>query len=167
MKKSNLLCVLACLISLNGCMSHYEDLNGEDKSLNTITNSNIIKRDIGSTGVTRSQTSFELGNISISSGIKIYSNKFSGVYEVMYNNYIFNSSFYITGMYLRVHSGNFQFSVVKDDKEIIHTFNEGDSIDYYLDNIKGYISFRIAGESASFDLVISSSDYDMFTHTDF
>ena len=167
MKKRSLLCMITCLISLNGCMSHYEDLNGEDKSLNTITNSNIIKRDIGSTGVTRSQTSFELGNISISSGIKIYSNKFSGVYEVMYNNYIFNSSFYITGMYLRVHSGNFKFAVVKDDKEIIHTFNEGDSIDYYLSDIKGYVSFRIAGESCSFDLVISSSDYDMFTHTEF
>ena len=28
MKKRSLLCMLTCLISLNGCISHYEDLNG-------------------------------------------------------------------------------------------------------------------------------------------
>lgn len=165
MKVKKILLSLLVSLSLSSCMSHYEDLNGpDDYSLNTITDENIINRDIGSMGVSRSQSSLDLGNITISSMVKFSSNKFSGVYEVMYNNFFFNSSIQITSMSLKVTSGNFKMVVVEDDEKIIKTIEPSDSIDLYLDNLNGYISFRIAGESAAFELYISQIDFEQFEY---
>lgn len=165
MKINRILSLLIISFSMVSCMSHYEDLNGEDDySLNTITDQNIINRDIGSMGVSFSKSSLDLGNVSISSLIKFSSNKFSGVYEIMYNNFFFNSSIQINSMSLKVTSGNFKLVVVEDDEKIIKIIEPSDSIDLYLDNLNGYISFRIAGESAAFELYISQIDFEQFAY---
>ena len=127
----------------DGLTKHIEDTNG-DKSfkLVTITDSNIINMDIGSMGL--KETS---GYIT---GTKTYSsNKFSGVAEI-YGSNIYGNRFEITVNHARVDSGNFKIVLLEDDK-IVHEFTLNELTQTYtLENPSGYISLRIAGESADF-----------------
>lgn len=137
------------------------DSNGpDDFSLQTITDENIINLDIGMTG------GIDIRNDIIGDGLTFSSDGFTGVYEVMHNNYIGNSDVNIRMTLLTVTEGNFRAVVVHND-EIIEElpFNTEDPfIDLWLHDINGTVSFRIAGESAAFRFDMLKSDYDSFAH---
>ena len=138
--------VAVCAISfLTSNLEHIEDTNGtENYSLQTITDSNIIKRDIGAMGLKTSSDS--ISNVTTYS-----SNKFTGVEEI-YGSNILGNRFEITVNHARVDSGNFKIVLLEDDK-IVHEFELNELTQtYVLENPNGYISLRIAGESADFKL---------------
>ena len=145
---------------------HIEDANGpEDFSLVTITDENIIKLDMGARNpVTIKRTGADLGSVKINSGVKFSSKKFTGVTEIMYNNYMFNSSVILELDYLKVESGNFKMVLVYED-EIIRVIEPSDEpISTRLDNLNGTLALRIAGESAAYRFRISEQIYNEFEH---
>lgn len=128
---------------LNSDLEHIEDTNGADNfALQTITDDNIINRDIGAMGL---KTSTD----SISNTTTYSSDKFTGVEEI-YGNNIWGNRLEITINHARVDSGNFKIVLLEGDK-IVHEFALNELMQtYVLENPNGYISLRIAGESADF-----------------
>lgn len=142
-----LLAGILCL-SLVGCGEQYEDTNGpDDYSLETITDENIIKQDIGASGL--KYTEMELGDLLSSS--EYSSNDFNGVELLYTTNFIMESDVYVYIGTMSVNSGNFKLAVVCDGeiiKEIpIDTFNE----QFLFEDLKGDFSVVVAGESADFE----------------
>ena len=137
------LVAVGCVWFLNSDLEHIEDTNGSDNfSLQEITDSNIVNRDIGAMGL-KTKTD------SVSNTTTYSSNKFTGVEEI-YGNNIKGNRFEITINHARVDSGNFKIVLLEDDK-IVHEFKLNELTQtYVLDNPDGYISLRIAGESADF-----------------
>ena len=150
-----------CLWMFTGTPKTIADTNGPDNfSLQTITDENILKLDMGMTG------GIDIRKDVIGDGLTFSSDGFTGVYEVMHNNYLGNSDVHIALTLLTVTEGNFRAVVVYND-EIIEElpFNSEDPfIDLWLHDINGTISFRIAGESAAFRFDMTQSDYDSFAH---
>lgn len=152
MKKSWALLLAAVLVfALAACGTEYADTNGDDDfTLQTITDENIVKLDLGASGLTYSEQDFGFGVIST----EYYSKNFNGVEEIYLTNYLLPSSFYIYVGYLNVSSGNFKLAVVNNDEIIreipIGTFGE----QIYFENIQGSFAIRLAGESAAFELNI-------------
>ncbi len=136
---------VAAIWFLNSNLEHIEDTNGIDNfSLQTITDANIINRDIGAMGL---KTSTD----SISNTTTYSSNKFTGVEEI-YGTNIWGNRFEITVNHARVDSGNFKI-VLLENYNIVHEFTLNELTQtFVLDNPDGYISLRIAGESADFKL---------------
>ena len=123
---------------------HIEDINGIDNySLNTITDSNIIKLNCGPL--------YETDNEYIIDDSKISLIKFSGVMEIHGEDYN-NESLQIDLKNLKITEGNLQTVLLVDNK-IIHKFNSNESNQSFkVDNISGYVALRIAGESANFEM---------------
>ena len=122
---------------------HIEDTNGADNyKLQSITDDNIINRDIGALNVKESKSSI--------TGTTTYSSdKFTGVYEIFGENIVGNR-FDISINHAAVSSGNFKMVLVHND-EIVHEFKLNELMqDYTLENPNGYVALRIAGESADF-----------------
>lgn len=122
---------------------HIEDTNGADNyKLQTITDYNIINRDIGALNVKESKSSI--------TGTTTYSSdKFTGVYEI-YGENIVGNRFDISINHAEVSSGNFKMALVHND-EIVHEFKLNELMqDHTLENPDGYVALRIAGESADF-----------------
>ena len=133
-----------CLSMLFGCgLKHIEDTNGADNyELQTITDENIRRMDVGAINI------LEHENL-IGETITYESNCFTGVSEVFYENVITNR-FEITVNHARVDAGNFKMVLCVDD-EIVHVFALNELTQtFVLENVKGTISLRIAGESADF-----------------
>lgn len=130
---------------LSSDLEHIEDTNGADNfALQTITDDNIIKRDFGAMGL---KTTTD----AVSNTTTYSSNKFTGVEEI-YGMNIWGNRFEITVNHARVDSGNFKIVLLEDDK-IVHEFSLNELTQtYVLENPNGYISLRIAGESADFQL---------------
>ncbi len=137
------LIVVSVFWFLSSDLEHIEDNNGADNfSLQTITDSNIINRDVGAMGLKKSTD-------TIFNTITYSSNKFTGVEEIFGEN-IWGNRFEITVNHARVDSGNFKIVLLEDDK-IVHEFTLNELTQtYVLENPNGYISLRIAGESADF-----------------
>lgn len=150
MKKllSFLLMILLCL-TLAGC-EEYEDTNGaDDFTLQTITDENIIKMDIGSSGLTYKETN--VGGLKTSE----YSSKnFNGVDEIYVTSYILESDVEIYIGHMSVEKGNFKLAVILDDEIIKEIPLDAFSESYYFEDIKGDFSVRVAGESAAFEFYI-------------
>ena len=148
-----------------GDLEHIEDTNGpDDYSLTAITNENIINMDLGALSpctIDRNQVLKELTGIS--TGVRVYSDKFTGVYEVLYSNYVLPSDFVIDLTSFNVKEGNLRMVVVHDD-EIVAELKPDTFVDYCLENVTGTVSLRIAGESASYEFYMSEFDYDQFNH---
>ena len=143
---------------LGSDMKHIEDTNGPDNySLTTITDENIINRDMGAMGLSRSK-SIVTGDTHTFS-----SDKFTGVEEIMYNNYILNSSDYFTIYNYEIKEGNMKMVVVLDD-EIIAELEPGMIVEYDFKDVNGTLALRIAGESAAFHFDITGHDLDRFEH---
>ncbi len=159
------LIVVAVIWFMNSDLEHIEDTNGpDDYSLTTITDENIIAGDMGSLNpVTVKKKSLDLGSVKISSGVEFSSKKFTGVYEILYDNYILPSDFVLDLTSFEVTEGNLRMVVVHND-EIIAELEPGMFVEYRIDDIKGYVSLRIAGESASYKFYMSETDYNMHTH---
>ena len=151
---------------LVGGIEPIPDTNGpDDISLATITDENIINRDMGSVhAVTIKKSGIEVGNVAINSMVKFSSKDFSGIYEICYNNYIGKSDVEVRLGHLTVDSGNFKMVALLND-EIVGVIEPSDEeIVFRMDDINGYFSLRIAGESAAYSFTMSQMDYDHFAH---
>ena len=151
MMKKFICLVLICLMlfSLTACSTEtYEDTNGpDDYTLQTITDENIIKMDIGGSGFGHKETEF----MGITSE-EYYSKNFNGVYRLFLTNYILPSDAIIRISYINVHSGNFKMVAVLND-EIYYEFPIGTfSEDFYFKDMKGTFAIYCAGESADFEM---------------
>lgn len=146
-------------------MEPIEDTNGpDDYSLTTITDEQIIGGELGALNpVSVSSSEFDLGGVTVSSAVQFKSSDFSGVYEILYNNYILPSDFVLNLTSFTVDSGNFKMVVIHDD-EIVATLEPGEFVEYCLEDVTGTVSLRIAGESASYCFYMSQTDYDTFAH---
>ena len=142
-------------------LKHIEDTNGPDNMKPvTITDADIISMEMGSLNPGSVQ------NALIGSGVEFSSNRFTGVYEILYTNYILPSDFDLTINTLRVSEGNFRMVVVNDDRIVAEITPNSEELisNVRLENIKGYVSLRIVGESAAYSFQMSGLDYDEFEH---
>ena len=145
----NIVCGMFAILTLMTCgacgaVEHIEDTNGvHDFTLQTIKNENIVKLDLGSRGVTESTN-------NITNTVTYSSKKFTGVYEI-YGENLWANRYEITVNHARVDYGNFKMVLLVDD-EIVHEFalNELTQTFVIEDTVSGYVSLRIAGESAKF-----------------
>ena len=139
-----------------------EDTNGADNfALQVITDQNIIEQDMGMVG------GIKLHKDIIGSGITFSSEGFTGVYEVLYDNYVLPSDFHLELTNLTVTGGNFSAVIVHGDKIVEELeFNSEDNlfIDYRLENVTGTVKLVLAGESAAFSFSMLESEYESFTH---
>lgn len=129
---------------LSSDLEHIEDINGPDVyKLQQINDSNIIKMDTGSLNLTE--------KTEVLSSLPLYtSKKYTGVSEI-YKTNIISNRFEITLYNLWVKSGNLRVVLVYND-EIVHDFKLNELTQTYtLENVKGTVSLRIAGESADFE----------------
>ena len=137
-------------------LEHIEDTNGADNyALAVITDGQIIDK---STGALNVVTKTGLNGI-----VTVSSDRFSGVYEVLYNNYIGPYDFVLQLHSFTVSSGNFEMCIVHGD-EIVAVIEPGQPVNYLLEDISGRVSLVIAGESAEFSFSMAASDYDGFAH---
>lgn len=142
-------------------LEHIADTNGpDDFSLTTITDENILRMDIGSVGGPNKSRGMLTGD-----AIEFSAEKFTGVYEILYDNFIGKSDFQLDLTNLAVTEGNFRMVVVHEGK-IVADLEPDLFVTYRLEDIKGTVSLRIVGESAAFSFSISQFDYDMHSHVD-
>ena len=136
---------VAAVWFLNSNLEHIEDTNGADNyTLQTIKDSNIINMDIGAMGLKTRKN-------KITRTTTYSSNKFTGVAEI-YGQNIYGNRIEFTINHARVDAGNFKIVLLEDD-EIVHEFTLNELTQtYVLKNPSGYISLRVAGESADFQL---------------
>ena len=150
--KNILIGVVAAAVLIYGAFTmfgtnieHIEDINGADNyNLQQITDDDIIARKMGSKNLTK--------ETSVLSSLPEYSSKkFTGVAE-LYTTNIIGNRFDITLYNTWVEAGNFKVVLVHND-EIVHEFALNEISQHYtLENPKGTVSLRIAGESADFTL---------------
>lgn len=165
-KKTLILIVAVVFAIVGGVMlflnraEHIEDMNGaDDFSLHTITEENIIKLDYGAVG----GPTISWGS-SWDTTVEFSAKKYTGVTEIFYDNVIGKTDFYVNLASFEVTGGNFRMVVVCND-EIVATLEPGTNVEYCLKDATGYISLRIAGESASFNFTMSEYDYDSHSHS--
>ena len=135
--------VVAVVWMMGDDLEHIEDTNGtENYSLQTITDENIVKGDVGALNL-RKHTGL------LNDGITFSSDKFTGVAEIMLTNFVLPSDFDLEVTGFHVNSGNFKMVVVHD--ETIAAVIEPDLFaSCYLEDVTGTVSLVIAGESADF-----------------
>lgn len=149
--------VIAAIMLFNTELEHIEDTNGADVfELQKITDENIINRDMGALNV-------GVKTNKITNNVEISSDKFTGVYEVVYSNLLGKSDFVFELIDFRVNSGNFKMVVVHDDK-IVATITPDNYDTFVLEDINGTVSVVIAGESADFSMRMSRFEYEQFSH---
>ena len=140
-----------------------EDTNGADNyDLQVITDRDIINRDRGAVG------GISIQDDLIGDGITISSDNCSGVYDVLYENYIGKSDFNLRLTDLTVTGGNFRALIIHNDEIVDELeFNSEDTafIDYWLEDVTGSVHLRIAGESAAFSFRMFKRDYESFGHS--
>lgn len=142
-----------------GGTDHIEDTNGpENFDLQTITDEEIINMSTGSIGGPKISRSILTGD-----AVEFSAEKFTGVYEIMYDNFIGTSDFEVDLTAYEIYGGNFKLAVVHND-EIVAVLEPGLFVEYRLEDITGYVSLRIAGESASFSFSMSELEYDYHSH---
>ena len=144
-----------------GSPEHIEDTNGADNyALQTITDENIIRMDIGATGGPTISRSSLLGDT-----VEFSAEQYTGVSEILYDNFIGTSDFEVNLTAFQVYGGNCQLVVVHDDR-IAAILEPGTFVQYRLEDITGYVSLRIVGESASFTFSMTEPEYDYHSHND-
>jgi hypothetical protein len=152
-----LLLTLALALSLTACGSvKIEDTNGPDNfALNTITDQNILKRDLPSGGY-GTKTSGLLSKTVTHSG-----KDFSGVVEVLWTDMI-AGDFVLDLMDFTVTGGNFRMVLVHEGA-IVADIAPG-TTEIVLKDVKGDVALRIAGESADFSFSMTEFEYDLYSH---
>lgn len=139
-------------------VEHIEDTNGPDNyALDTITEQDIIDREMGSVGFGKSTN-------SLNNTVKFHSKKFTGVHEIMWTDVLFSTGVTMEVLDFEVNAGNFKMAVVNEG-EIIKVIEPGESL-VDLGAIEGSVSLVIAGESADFSFRIFESEYDSYSHHD-
>ena len=135
---------VVCVFLLgNDDKGHIADTNGaENFALQSITDENIINRDISSVGFRQSYD-------SITGTTSYHSERFSGVVEV-YGENVTATRMELVVNHAKVTEGNFRLVLMVND-EIVHEFSLNELTQtYVLENAEGYVSLRAAGESANF-----------------
>jgi hypothetical protein len=146
---------------LTSDLEHIEDTNGADNyALTTITDENIINMDLGALGGPTKSKDIIGGDV-----YEFSAEKFTGVYEILYDNYFGPSDFELNLTNYEIRGGNFRLVVVHND-EIVAELEPDMFVDYLLEDVTGTVSLRIAGESASFKFYIDDIDYEMHSHND-
>ena len=130
------------------------DTNGSaDSSLAVLTEADILSRGKG-TVVSGPKTKESTGNLfglDFSSGIKYYSDDFSGVYVIAEWNYLAKSDAVFTLYDFQVTGGNFRMCFVSET-EILATIQPGDQCEFRMDDLpRGSYALVVAGESAAFE----------------
>ena len=150
MKKiMTILCACFLVLGLCGCGETYEDTNGENNtSLNTITDENIIKMDLGASNISYSET-----NVAGISTAEYSSKNFNGVYEVQYSNYLFANRVEVQVDYINVKSGNFKLVILIGDEIVKEVPNDAFAETYVFENVDDTLSIRVAGESANVEFL--------------
>lgn len=144
-----------------GGTDHIEDTNGpDDFSLQTITEQQIIDQSIGSVGGPKISKGLLTG-----STVEFSAEKFTGVYEILYDNFIGKSDFQLDLTNYVIEGGNFALVVVHDD-QIVATLEPDLFVTYRLEDITGYVSLRIVGESAAFSFCMTEMEYDFHSHAE-
>lgn len=145
----SLIMILILTAALTGCGVEIPDENGPDNfNLATITKDNIINMDLGASSYSVSPSSEDEDYMT--SVTKVKGKAFSGVAELYGTNLVGKSDFNVYLDNISVDSGNFKVLVLLDD-EIIHEFNNQEMLQQCeLKDVKGYVSVRIAGETADF-----------------
>ena len=152
--------VVGAWIILGGT-DHIEDTNGsENFSLQTIANQDIVDMSTGSIGGPTISRSMLTGDT-----VEFSAEKFTGVYEILYDNFIGKSDFEVDLTAYEIYGGNFKLVVVHND-EIVAVLEPGLFVNYRLEDITGYVSLRIAGESASFSFSMTELEYDYHSHAE-
>lgn len=142
-----------------GGTDHIEDTNGaDDRSLQQITDEDIIDQGMGSVGGPKISRSILTGDT-----VEFSAEKFTGVHEILYDNYILPSDFEVDLSGFVVTGGNFKMVVIHDDK-IVATLEPDLFVNYRLEDVTGTVSLRIAGESAAFSFSMSEMEYDEHSH---
>jgi len=150
---------VACFWLFGSGLEHIPDTNGpEDFSLTTVTDENILNRDLGSIGGPTVSQSILSGD-----GYEFSAREFTGVYEILYDNYIGKSDFQLDITNFQVTGGNFRMVVIHND-QIVADLTPDMFVTYRLEDITGTVSLRIAGESAAFSFFMSGPDYNMHSH---
>lgn len=128
----------------DGNTEHIEDTNGKDDfTLQEITDENIISLDTGAVGGPNEEIDSITNTVTYSSG------KYTGVSEIFGKNIVANR-FEITVNHTAVSKGNFRLVLLCNDK-IVHDFTLNELTQtFVLEDVSGYVSLRIAGESADF-----------------
>ena len=144
---------------LFGNISHIEDTNGPtDYALQSITPQQIVDLSTGAIGGPNITRSSLLG-----STVEFSAKKFTGVAEILYDNFLLPSDFVISLTGYEISGGNFQLVVVHED-QIVATLEPGLFVDYRLEDVTGRVSLRIAGESAAFCFSTTEFDYNLHSH---
>lgn len=147
-------------------MDHIADANGpDDFTLATLTEADLLAKSLTCTGGPNSAVGhFSLpGGWELSGGVKLYSDKFSGVTDILWADYILPSDFTLHLDHFSVEGGNFRMMVVNNGK-IIADIQPGDNMDILIEDLTGYTTVRIAGESAAFTIAMTEMQYDLFEH---
>ena len=145
-----LVLVLGMCLALVGCGDEYEDTNGEDNfELQTITESNIINRDIGASGLGYEEIS--VGDIT---STEYESKNFNGVEQIYMTNFIGKSDINVYIGHMNVESGNFRLVVINDDKIIDEIPLDAFGDTFLYEDLKGEFAIHVAGESAAFNFHI-------------
>lgn len=140
---------------------HIEDTNGaENFSLQTITEEQIVTMSIGSIGGPNKSRSILTGD-----SIEFSADKFTGVAEILYDNFIAPSDFQLDLTNYEITGGNFQLVVVHNE-QIVAVLEPDMFVSFRLEDITGYVSLRIVGESAAFRFFMSEFDYNFHSHTE-
>ena len=142
-------------------LKHIEDTNGPDnRKPVTITDADIIDMKMGALNPG------SVNEMLVGSGLSFSSNRFTGVHEILYANYVLPSDFDVSISTLSVSSGNFRMVVVHDGKIVAEIAPDSEELiaNVRLENITGTVSLRIVGESADYSFQMSSMDYDEFEH---
>ena len=147
-------------------MEHIEDVNGpEDFSLATLTEEDILADSLTCKGgPNKSVGRLYLPNgWTVSSGVELSSKQYSGVTDILWANYILPSDFHLMIEHFSVTEGNLRLMVINEG-EIIADVEPGDSINLLLNDLTGYTTLRIAGESAAYTIIMTETEYDFFDH---
>ena len=152
-----LLLTLALVLSLTACGSiKIEDTNGPDSiAPNTVTDQNILQLDLPSGGYGTKVSGL------LSKTVEFYGDDFSGVTEVLWTDMV-AGDFVLDLVDYTVTGGNFRMVVVNED-QIVADIEPG-TTQIVLEDVKGYVSLRIAGESAAYSFSMTETEYDLYNH---
>ena len=150
--------VVGAVQMMGNDLEHIEDTNGADNyALQTITDENIVKQDVGA-------LNFRKHTGLLNDGITFSSDKFTGVAEIMLTNFVLPSDFDLEVVGFHVNSGNFKMAVVHDE-EIAAVIEPDLFASCCLENVTGTVSLVIAGESADFEFSLDRLFCDRYNIT--
>lgn len=150
MKKiTKLLSACFSIFILSACVFMYEDINGDSTELCTISNENIIKMDVGSSGLKYAESKLARSMVS-----EYSAKNFNGVEQIYFTSFIEKSNVFVYIGHLSVKSGNFKMVVVNNDKIIKEIPNEAFGEEFYFQDVVGDFSIRVAGENANVEFYV-------------